>query len=389
MRTILTAARLVTPLDELPNPVVVLEDGHIVSIASRSEASLPEGEVLDFPGATLAPAYFDVHIHGSAGHDIMEATPEALATIGRFLAGHGVGAYLATTVTAEVEPTLHSLSGLARLLSGPTSDAQPGARPVGIHLEGPFLSPHKRGAHPERLLQRPSVALLDRMWQAAEGHVRLLTIAPELPGADEVIARAVELGIRVSMGHSNATLAEAQRGVQAGAVSATHTFNAMRRFDHREPGIVGEVLTNRSLHAELICDGLHVDPVAVRIFWQMKGRERGILITDAMAAAGMPDGPYKLGELDVRVENGTALIEENTLAGSTLTLDRGVRNFSSFTGEDLAQIVPLATSNPATMIGLGDQLGELAPGRRADITVLSPSGEIQQTILGGVPQIRN
>uniref|UniRef100_A0A7V5CSJ8 N-acetylglucosamine-6-phosphate deacetylase n=1 Tax=Acidobacterium capsulatum TaxID=33075 RepID=A0A7V5CSJ8_9BACT len=389
MRTILTAARLVTPLDELPHPLVVLEDGHIVSIASRSEARLPEGEVLDFPGATLAPAYFDVHIHGSAGHDIMEATPKALASIGRFLAGHGVGAYLATTVTAEVEPTLRSLAGLARLLSDPASDTSAGARPVGIHLEGPFLSPHKRGAHPERLLQRPSVALLDRMWQAAEGHVRLLTIAPELPGADEVIARAVELGIHVSMGHSNATLAEAQGGVQAGAVTATHTFNAMRRFDHREPGIVGEVLTNRSLYAEMICDGLHVDPVAVRIFWQMKGRERGILITDAMAAAGMPDGPYKLGELDVRVENGTALIEENTLAGSTLTLDRGVRNFSSFTGEDLARIVPLATSNPATMIGLGDQLGALAPGRRADITVLSPSGEVQQTLLCGIPQLRN
>jgi N-acetylglucosamine-6-phosphate deacetylase len=389
MRKILTAERLVTPLDELPHPVVVLEEGHIVSIASRNEASLPEGEVLDFPGATLAPAYFDVHIHGSTGHDIMEATPEALGTIGRFLAAHGVGAYLATTVTAEVEPTLRSLAGLARLLNRPPSDASGGARPVGIHLEGPFLSPHKRGAHPERLLQRPSIALLDRMWQAAEGHVRLLTIAPELPGADEVIARAVELGIRVSMGHSNATLAEAQRGIQAGAVSATHTFNAMRRLDHREPGIVGEVLTNRSLYAELICDGLHVDPVAVRIFWQMKGRERGILITDAMAAAGMPDGPYKLGELDVRVENGTALIEENTLAGSTLTLDRGVRNFSSFTGEDLARIVPLATSNPATMIGLGDQLGELAPGRRADITVLSPSGEVQQTLLGGRPHLGN
>lgn len=387
MRTILTAARLVTPLDELPHPVVVLEDGHIVSISTRSETTLPDGQVFDFPGATLAPAYFDVHIHGSAGRDVMEATPEALKTIGSFLARHGVGAYLATTVTAEIDPTLRSLAGLARQLSQPASESLAGARPAGIHLEGPFLSPHKRGAHPERLLQPPSVTLLDRMWNAAEGHVRLLTIAPELPGADEVMARARELGIRVSIGHSNATLEETQRGIEAGAVSATHTFNAMRRFDHRDPGIIGEVLTHRSLYAELICDGLHVDPVAVRIFWQMKGRERGILITDAMAAAGMPDGPYKLGELDVRVENGTALIEENTLAGSTLTLDRGVRNFSSFTGEGLAQVLPLATRNPATMIGLDDRLGELAVGRRADLVVLSPTGEVRQTFLGGAPQI--
>src|SRR5579875_1283435 len=354
MRKILTAARLVTPWHELAYPVLVLEDGHILNIASRSETSLPEGEILNFPDATLAPAYFDVHIHGSAGRDVMDATPDAIAAMGAFLAQHGVGAYLATTVTAEIDPTLRALAGLARILNLPDTHDLGGARPVGIHLEGPFLSPHKRGAHPERLLQRPSVALLDRMWQAAEGHVRLLTIAPELPGAEEVIARAVELGIRVSIGHSNATLAEARRGIQAGAVSATHTFNAMRRFDHREPGILGEVLTDRTLYAEMICDGLHVDPVAVRIFWQMKGRERGILITDAMAAAGMPDGPYKLGELDVRVENGTALIEENTLAGSTLTFDQGVRNFASFTGEDLAQILPLATHNPAAMTGLDD-----------------------------------
>src|SRR5579875_108719 len=156
MRMILTAARLVTPLNELPHPVVIVEDGHIASISSRSEAALPAGEILNFPGATLAPAYFDVHIHGSAGRDIMEATPEALGTIGSFLARHGVGAYLATTVTAEIDSTLRSLAGLARQLSGPASDSAAGARPVGIHLEGPFLSPHKGGAKPGRLLQRPS-----------------------------------------------------------------------------------------------------------------------------------------------------------------------------------------------------------------------------------------
>lgn len=384
MRNILTARRLLTPSDEILDPIVVLEDGHITSLGSRSQMSLPEGPVTDLGEATLAPAYFDVHIHGSAGRDVMEATPEALATIGGFLGSHGVGAYLATTVTAEIDPTLRALSGLAKLLQQPAPGT--GARPVGIHLEGPFLSHGKRGAHPERLLVEPTVALLDRFWQASEGHIKLMTIAPELPGAEAVIAHAVSLGIRISIGHSNATVEEARRGVAAGATSATHTFNAMRRFDHRDPGIVGEVLTNQDLYAELICDGLHVDPVAVRIFWQMKGRERGLLITDAMAAAGMPDGPYKLGELDVRVVNGTALIEENTLAGSTLTLDRGVRNFHHFTGEDLSQVVPLATRNPAAMIGLSDQIGALAVGRRADLIALSPAGEIVQCFLGGVAQ---
>jgi len=383
MRTIITAAQMLTAQGEIAHPFVVIEDGVIAQTGQSSAAPLPSGQVLDFPTATILPALFDVHIHGSAGHDVMEATPQALSTIGGFLGRHGVGHYLATTVTADIDLTLRSLSSLALEMRSP----QLGAQPVGIHLEGPFLSPHKRGAHPARLLQAPSVQLLDRMWQAAQGQVRLLTIAPELPGADATIARAVELGIRVSLGHSNATLAEARRGVALGAASATHTFNAMRAFDHREPGLVGEVLTNDGLFAELICDGLHVDPTAVRLFWKMKGRDRGILITDAMSAAGMPDGPYKLGELDVRVENGRCLIEENTLAGSTLTLDTGLRNFAQFTGAPLADVMPLATHNPARMLGLDDRIGEIAEGRNADLMLLSPDRTVIQTFLRGKPQI--
>jgi N-acetylglucosamine-6-phosphate deacetylase len=383
MKTIVTAAQMLTSQGVVLHPFVVVEDGAIVEVGQRSTASLPAGEVVDFPDATLMPALFDVHIHGSAGHDVMEGTSQALGVIGGFLSRHGVGSYLATTVTADMDVTLRSLERLAAELRFP----QTGAQPVGIHLEGPFLSPHKRGAHPEHLLQQPSVQLLDRMWQAAEGQVRLLTIAPELPGADATIARAVELGIRVSLGHSNATLAEARRGVALGAASATHTFNAMRGFDHREPGLVGEVLTNNGLFAELICDGLHVEPTAVRDYWKMKGRDRAILITDAMSAAGMPDGPYKLGELDVRVEGGRCLIEENTLAGSTLTLDRGLRNFAEFTGEPLSEVFPLATRNPARMLGLEDRIGEIAVGRSADFILLSPEHAVVQSFLRGRPQI--
>ncbi len=368
---------------EVARPFVVIEDGVVTQIGDSAAETLPAGEVLDFPTATILPALFDVHIHGSAGHDIMEGTPEALDTIGGFLGRHGVGSYLATTVTADINVTLRSLEKLAQEIRRP----QTGAQPVGIHLEGPFLSPHKRGAHPASLLQKPSEHLLNAMWQAAEGHVRLLTIAPELPGADATIARAVALGICVSLGHSNATLAEACRGVALGAASATHTFNAMRAFDHREPGLAGEVLTNDGLFAELICDGLHVDPTAVRLFWKMKGRERGILITDAMSAAGMPDGHYKLGELDVRVEGGRCLIEENTIAGSTLTLDKGLRNFAEFTGAPLDQVLPLATRNPARMLSLDDRIGDIATGRSADLVLLSPDRTVVQTFLRGKPQI--
>lgn len=381
MRTVLTATRLLTPDEVVERPAVLVEDGMIADIVSLNHVPLPQGRHVDLPDCTLAPALFDVHIHGSAGHDVMEATPSALNHIGNFLAGRGVGAYFATTVTAPMDALLHSLEGLAKLLQSPIE----GARPVGIHLEGPFLSPHKRGAHVESLLQPPSLALLDRFWQASEGNIRLITIAPELPGAEETIGRATELGIRVSLGHTNAGSEAARRGVLAGAVTATHTFNAMRAFDHREPGILGEVLTNRDLYAEIICDGLHVDPAAVRLFRQAKGMERGLLVTDAMSAAGMPDGKYRLGEMDVRVINGRCVVGEDTLAGSTLTLDRAVANFSRFTGAPLAESVTLATRNPARMTGLNGQIGRLAPGRSADIAVLSSKNEVVETFLRGKP----
>jgi N-acetylglucosamine-6-phosphate deacetylase len=379
MRTVITAEKLQAPHETISHPVVVIEDGVIASIASRTGNAVPAGEVKDYPGATLVPAYFDVHIHGSGGADVMEATQGSLSAIGQFLAQHGVGSYLATTVSAPVDATLQSLSSLAKWIG---TDFE-GARPLGIHIEGPFISHAKRGAHADRDLQLPTVALFNRFWEASEGHIRLMTIAPELPGSEEVIRRAAELGVRISLGHSNAGTDDALRGVRAGAVSATHTFNAMRRFDHRDPGILGVVLDRPDLFAEIICDGLHVNPTVVRMFWREKGADRTILVTDAMSATGMPDGNYKLGELDVRVKDGKCIIGEDTLAGSTLTMDRAVRNFIEFTGADLSKVIPLASRNPAKMAGFDTQIGALEAGRDADITVLSPKGEVMDTILCG------
>ncbi len=383
MRTVLTASRLLTPDQIIERPAVVIDDGIIASLASLNDSALPAGRHVDLAESTLIPAFFDVHIHGSGGHDVMEATDFALNHIGNFLARHGVGAYCATTVTAPLDSLLRALSSLAGLMSTPLD----GARPVGIHLEGPFLSPHKRGAHSESQLLTPSVAIFDRLWQAAEDNIRVMTIAPELPGAEETIAHATQLGVRVSLGHSDAGAEAARRGVLAGAVSATHTFNAMRRFDHREPGLLGEVLTNDRLFAEMICDGLHVHPTIVRLFWKAKGPERALLVTDAMGGTGMPDGIYRLGELEVRVQAGRCIIGEDTLAGSTLTLDRAVRNFVQFTGATLAESLALATRNPAHMTGLDSEIGTLAPGRSADIAVLSPKNEVVETFLRGSPQL--
>ena len=381
MKTVVTAEKLWDGAQSHDNPLVVIEDGNITSIATRKSAAEPtDARVLDFPGATLAPAFFDVHIHGAAGHDVMEATPPALDAVSRFLAARGTGTYLATTVTAPLDATLRSLAALAQIISKP---AVPGrARPLGIHLEGPFLSHKKRGVQPAEHLLAPDIGTFDRMYDAAEGHARLMTIAPELPGAAALAEHATKRGVRVSVGHSNATAAETLAAIEAGAVGATHTFNAMRALDHREPGILGIVLTSDQLYSELICDGVHTTPEIVRLWWKAKGPERAILVTDAMSAAGMPDGEYQLGGFAVQVDNGRAMAR-GVLAGSVLTLDRALKNFVAFTGASVNQGLRLLTANPAAMTGFREQTGSLAVGQRADLVAVDAAGKLLGSLIGG------
>lgn len=365
----------------LDQPVVAIEDGLIASISTRAAGEVTgEAQVLDIPGATLAPAFFDVHFHGAKGHDVMEATPEAIDAIGGFLAEHGTGSYLATTVTASLDATLRSLEGLAKLVRREPVAGQ--ARLIGIHLEGPFLSHAKRGVQPAEDLLAPEIATFDRLFEAGEGQVRLMTLAPELPGAAELIAHAKARGVRVSLGHSNATAAETRAAIAAGAVSATHTFNAMRPLDHRELGILGVVLTDDALYAELICDGIHVAPDAVKLWARAKGMERAILVTDAMSAAGMPDGTYQLGGFAVEVAQGRAMAR-GVLAGSVLTLDRALANFMAFTGAPLEKALRLLTVNPASMIGVGEEAGSLAVGQAASFVAVDEAGKLMGSIVNG------
>jgi N-acetylglucosamine-6-phosphate deacetylase len=383
MRTVLTAQRLWDGSGLLDSPMVAIEDGCIASISSRANGELPcEARVLDFPGATLAPAFFDVHIHGAKGHDVMEATAEALGAMGGFLAQHGTGSFLATTVTAPLDATLRSLSGLAKLLARPAVEGQ--ARPVGIHLEGPFLSHAKRGVQPPEHLLAPDIAVFDRLFDAAEGRVRLMTLAPELPGAVELAAHAISRDVRISVGHSNATAAETRAVIAAGAISATHTFNAMRPLDHRAPGILGTVLTEDALYAEMICDGIHTAPEMMKLWWRAKGPERAILVTDAMSATGMPDGEYQLGGFAVQVANGRAMAR-GVIAGSVLTLDRALTNFMEFSGAPLELALRLLTVNPALMTGLGDQAGSIAAGMPASLVAVDEAGKLVSSVVNGEP----
>jgi N-acetylglucosamine-6-phosphate deacetylase len=382
--TTLTARRLITADAILDHPRIAIDaEGIIASIESGESSDQATKNI------TITPVFFDIHIHGAAGHDVMEGTPSALARIGAFLATKGVSNYLATTVTAPIDPTLRSLELLADAIESVNVTANATqARPVGIHLEGPFISHTKRGVHPPADIQPPSIPLFERLQQAARGHIRLITIAPEVPGALDLIEYATNSGIKVSLGHSDATAASTRSAIAAGANSATHTFNAMRRLDHREPGIAGVVLDDPSLYAELICDGIHVAPEFVRLWLRAKSETHAILVTDAISATGMPDGTYRLGELEVAVANNHCLLASDlaagteTLAGSVLTMDRAVANLQRLTGATLATAVRLASRNPAVMLGL-EHLTDIAPGQPANFNLYSSAGELQQTILYG------
>lgn len=361
--------------------MVEIEDGRIASVSARAAKDAPGGSrVIDFPGATLGPAFFDVHIHGAKGRDVMEATSTALYAMGSFLAQHGTGSFLATTVTAPLDATLRSLSGLAKLLARPRVERQ--AQAIGIHLEGPFLSHTRRGAQPAEYLLTPDITTFDRLFEAAEGHIRLMTLAPELPGAVELTAHAISRGVRVSMGHSDASAVETRAAIAAGATSATHTFNAMRPLDHREPGILGTVLTSDEIYTEMICDGIHVAPEMVKLWWRATGPGRAILVTDAMSATGMPDGEYQLGGFAVQVANGRAMAR-GVLAGSVLTLDRALKNFMAFTSAPLEQALRLLTVNPAAMTGLGDQAGSVAVGMPASLVAVDGTGKLVGSVVNG------
>jgi len=381
MKTVITAAHLVTPEEWIDSPVVVIEDGQIAAVAGREALPIPAGaQHIDFPGLILAPGFIDIHIHGGAGHDVMETNGAALAAVESLMVRHGVTSYLPTTVTAREDAILSALAHLGKAVRAPR--VQQRARPLGIHLEGPFISHAKRGVHPAENLQQPSPEALDRFWQAAQGAIRVMTIAPELHGALETISHGRKLGIRASLGHSNATQQEAHAGVTAGAEHATHTFNAMRPLSHRDPGILGTVLLDDALTADIIADGIHVDPSVVQLFLRAKGEERAILITDAISAAGMPEGKYRLGPFVVAVKDGRCDYQ-GKLAGSVLTLDRAVRNVMGFAGLKLQQAVRLATLNPARLLGVDGKRGLLAPGRVADMVALTPQGGVRHTILGG------
>ncbi len=385
--TAIFAARALTPLEEIRDAVIVVDGRQIIAVGPRREIVLPAGaREHSAAGLTVIPGFVDVHIHGAGGHDVMEGTGEALDCVAACVARHGTTSLVATTVTASAERICHSAAAIARYIQARCSalpEAAPLAEVLGIHFEGPFISPARRGVHPLEWIAQPSAAVLRRFLDAASGTGRILTLAPELPGALELIENARAAGLVVAMGHTDATFAQASAAIGRGARHAVHVFNAMRPFSHRETGVLGAVLTSPEVTAELIADNVHVDAPAMRLLFSAKGVERVLAVSDGTAATGMPDGKYRLGSLEVTLAGGVCRNAEGKLAGSALTLDRALRHIVAL-GVPLADAVRMLTLNPARLLGLEKKKGVLAPGADADLVLLDANLEVRGVMTRGM-----
>ena len=382
--TLIHTARALTPTTEINDAGILIREGRIEAIGPRAGITLPAGGLeIRATDKTATPGFIDIHIHGAGGHDVMEATDAALRAVTRKVAPFGTTSLLATTVTARPDDTCRAAEGIARFITQQHAFLDPGAEVLGIHLEGPFISSVRRGVHPVEWIQLPSVDLLQRFLQAAAGNARLLTIAPEVLGAAPCMEAALHAGLIVSLGHTDADYEQTRFAIAHGARSATHVYNAMRPFTHRDPGVIGAVLTSPEINAELIADGVHVEEGAIKLLLQAKGAERVTLVTDGLSATGMPDGKYMLGDLEITVSNGVCRNAAGVLAGSTLTLDRALRNVVSF-GVPLGNAVRMLTLNPATLLGMEFKKGSLRVGGDADILLLDEGLRVTNVWMRGI-----
>ncbi len=356
---------------------VLVRDGVLAAVGPG--VPCPAGaQVLDLDGMALAPGFIDVHTHGGDGIDVNAATAQDLHKIGAFFARHGTTGWLCSILTDTEQQTLWCIEQARQAMKSPG----PGARLLGIHLEGPFLAPEYKGAMPQHLLRQGDAGLFRRYQEAAGGAVRYLTVSPEVEGVPEMIAQ-VSGETAVAIGHSGADYETAMRAIGSGAVAATHTFNAMGLFHQHRPAIMGAVLES-DVYCEAICDGRHLHPAAVRLLLKCKGWDRVVAITDSIQAAGLPDGHYKLGVNDVVVEDGDAkLADTGVRAGSTLSQDTALRNLMAFTGKSAAEVLPLLTENPARLVGVFGQKGSIEPGKDADLVVLDRAWNVRRTIVAG------
>ncbi|MEQ8674293.1 MAG: N-acetylglucosamine-6-phosphate deacetylase [Aggregatilineales bacterium] len=370
-------ARIITSTQTLESGWLLCEDGKIVSIDSGDTPSEFNGEIIDAGGKTLLPGFIDLHVHGAKNHEAMDATPEALATMGRFYAQHGVTGYLATTWTDNRERITAALRNIANCVDTQAD----GATLLGAHLEGPYLNAEKGGAQNNTYIRRADKDEAQTFLDL--NIIKLLAIAPEFPENHWLIEACAKRGITVSAAHTSATYEDIRHAVDLGLSQSTHTFNAQTSLHHREPGTVGAVLTMPQIRCELIADNVHVHPAVMNLLYRAKGAEGVILISDAVRSAGMPDGDYPIDDRTITVKEGVARLPDGTLAGSTLTMDRALYNFQHATGETLDQLWRSTSLNAAQAIGIADKTGSLEIGKTADLVLIDENIIPHVTIANG------
>ncbi len=370
-------ATLYTPETILENAAVLVEGGRITAVDTASALPCPAGaRVINAAGLLLVPGFIELQFNGGFGDDFTD-DPTTIWRVAEKLPRYGVTAFLPTIITSPPEKvalgqqvvTQHRPAGFR------------GAEPLGLHVEGPFLNPQKKGAHNPAYLRLPDLAAVAG-WSPETG-VRLVSLAPELPGALDVIRALAGRGVLVSAAHSMATYDQARAGFDAGIRYGTHLFNAMPALGHRDPGLPGALLTDDRITVGMIVDGIHVHPAMVALVWRMLGPGRLNLVTDAMAALGMAPGVHRLGDFEVTVDESSARLADGTLAGSILALDQALRNLIAFTGCALRDALATVTTTPARALGLAHERGRIAPGYVADLVLLTPDLRVRATMVAG------
>lgn len=375
---VITNGIIYTPQGVIEQGFIEINDDKIVAVQEGQYVG--DLETVDAKGKHVLPGFIDIHIHGGYGEDAMDASYEGLQHLTEQLLSEGTTSFLATTMTQSDEAIEHALANIADFYK--QQEKGKGAEIVGIHLEGPFISEHKVGAQNPKFVQRPSVEKIQHFQQVAQDLIKIITIAPEVSGATEVI-QALSDDIIFSMGHTVATFDEANDAVAQGAKHITHLYNAGSGFEHRNPGIFGSAWTNDHIHTEIIGDGVHSHPAAVNIAYKQKGNERMYLITDAMRAKGMPEGEYDLGGQNVIVKDNEAHLATGSLAGSILRMNDGLNNLVQFTGAPLGELWRVTSLNQAQALGIDDTKGSIENGKDADIVIVDDNIQVEKTIKAG------